>query len=178
MKRPCSRACAQQKEYSCDAANVQAELCTEDELGSFILSSNATAEATNPIISRAIHLRDPKPVNYPIKKTGYYCVGTYGYSVREYKAVVEFRNAYGELPAAQIAKLPFYGGLAIVYAVVGAYVDACASLFDRSLLTTARFWAFLYVQNRHDICEYHCIKLQRLTYLFCLQYLYRTISPP
>lgn len=52
---------------------------------------------------------------------------------REYTAVVEFRNAYGELPAAQIAKLPFYGGLTIVYAVVGA------------------FWAFLYVQNRHDI---------------------------
>lgn len=50
-----------------------------------------------------------------------------------YKAVVEFRNAYGELPGAQIPKLPFYGGLAIVYAVVGA------------------FWAFLYVQNRSDV---------------------------
>ena len=47
--------------------------------------------------------------------------------------MVEFRNAYGELPAAQIAKLPFYGGITIVYAVIGA------------------FWAFLYVQHRHDI---------------------------
>ncbi|MCJ1299680.1 hypothetical protein MMC08_002473 [Hypocenomyce scalaris] len=122
-----------EKEFSCNDANVQASLCTEEELGSFILSANATEAAMNPIISRAIHIRDPKPVNYPIKNTGYYCVGTYGYSAQEYKAVVEFRNAYGELPAAQIAKLPFYGGLAIVYAVVGA------------------FWAFLYVQNRHDI---------------------------
>lgn len=120
---------AQQKEFSCNGANVQAGLCTEEELGSFILSANATAKASSPIISRAIHLRDPTPVNYPIKKTGYYCVGTYGYSVQEYKAVVTFRNAYGELPAAQIAKLPFYGGLAIVYAVVGAYVDICASMF-------------------------------------------------
>lgn len=44
-----------------------------------------------------------------------------------------FQNAYGELPAAQIAKLPFYGGITIVYAVIGM------------------FWGFLYVQNRHDI---------------------------
>ena len=58
-----------------------------------------------------------------VKKTGYYCVWTWGYSAAEYKGVVEFRNAYGELPAAQIAKLPFYGGLSIVYAVIGAYVD-------------------------------------------------------
>lgn len=46
---------------------------------------------------------------------------------------MEWRNAFGELPAAQIAKLPFYGGLTIVYAVLGI------------------FWAFLYVQNRSDI---------------------------
>ena len=51
----------------------------------------------------------------------------------EYTAAIEFRNAYGELPAAQIAKLPFYGGMTLVYAVMGI------------------FWAFLYVQHRHDI---------------------------
>jgi hypothetical protein len=67
-------------------------------------------------------------------RTGYYCVATKSYMEgQEYTAVLEFRNAYGELPAAQIAKLPFYGGITIVYAVIGA------------------FWAFLYVQNRHDI---------------------------
>lgn len=50
-----------------------------------------------------------------------------------YQAVIEFRNAFGELPAAQIPKLPFYGGLTIVYAVMGI------------------FWGFLYFQNRSDI---------------------------
>lgn len=50
-------------------------------------------------------------------------MSTYGYSGQDYTAVVEFRNAYGELPAAQIAKLPFYGGLTIVYAVIGMYVS-------------------------------------------------------
>lgn len=90
----------------------------------------------------AINLKDPSSINYPTKsaaknsvlRTGYYCVATAALSEDlEYRAIVTFRNAYGELPAAQIAKLPFYGGLTIVYAVVGA------------------FWGFLYVQNRHDI---------------------------
>jgi hypothetical protein len=72
------------------------------------------------MLTQAIHLKDPPAVNYPVKKTGYYCVGTYGYTKNDFTAVVTFRNAYGELPAAQIAKLPFYGGLTIAYAVVGA----------------------------------------------------------
>lgn len=57
-----------------------------------------------------------------MKKTGFYCVSTYAFSGHDYQGVVEFRNAYGELPAAQIAKLPFYGGLTIVYAVFGVLV--------------------------------------------------------
>ena len=79
--------------------------------------------STNLVFTQAVHLKDPGlPINYEIKKTGYYCVGTTSYTPVdvEYKATVEFRNAYGELPAAQIAKLPFYGGITIVYAVVGA----------------------------------------------------------
>jgi hypothetical protein len=92
----------------------------------------------------AIHLNDPKPINYPVAngekklaiKTGYYCVAAQPYTDNpdvEFEAIVTFRNAYGELQAAQIAKLPFYGGITIVYFVVLA------------------FWGFLYFQNRHDI---------------------------
>lgn len=69
-----------------------------------------------------VQLNDPKQITYEIKKTGYYCVATKGISDVDYKAAVEFRNAYGELPAAQIAKLPFYGALTIVYAVIGMSV--------------------------------------------------------
>lgn len=97
-------------------------------------------------------MKDPQAVNYPIKKTGYYCVGTWGYSAEKYKAVVEFRNAFGELQAAQIAKLPFYGGLTIVYAVMAMWVFILAAE-DFHQLTVPRFWGFLYVQNRHDICK-------------------------
>lgn len=70
-----------------------------------------------------VDLKDPKSIKYDIKKTGYYCVATKGLSDVKYKAAVEFRNAYGELPAAQIAKLPFYGALTIVYAVIGMSVS-------------------------------------------------------
>ena len=121
------------KETICDTENVGAGLCTNDQLGAFILAVNATEKSKNPINTQAIHLKDPPATNYPIRKTGFYCVSTYAYSDQDYTAVVEFRNSYGELPAAQIAKLPFYGGLTITYAVMGA------------------FWAFLYVQNRSDI---------------------------
>ncbi|KAI9759007.1 MAG: cytoplasmic tRNA 2-thiolation protein 2 [Chaenotheca gracillima] len=120
-------------EVICDNENVQAKLCNETEIGQFILSEDEDEKSRHTIVTQAIHLKDPKPINYPITRTGYYCVGTFGYSAENYKGLVEFRNAYGELPAAQIAKLPFYGGLSIVYAVIGA------------------FWAFLYVQHRHDI---------------------------
>ena len=121
------------RETICDPENVDRKLCTQEQIGSFILAPNATDVSLNPIISMAIRLKDPAPVNYPIRKTGFYCVSTYAYSNAPYNAIVEFRNSYGELPAAQIAKLPFYGGLTITYAVLGA------------------FWAFLYVQNRGDI---------------------------
>ena len=79
-------------------------------------------------------MKDVKPINYPVKKTGYYCVGTYGYSTEKYEATVVFRNSYGELPAAQIPKLPFYGGLTIVYAVIGAY--GLLIRFPKSFLLT------------------------------------------
>ncbi|KAL8940502.1 MAG: hypothetical protein Q9216_002789 [Gyalolechia sp. 2 TL-2023] len=103
------------------------------ELGAFILSPNAS-DSRNQILSYKVNLKDPEAPLYQVERTGYYCVISAPFSDdAEYKGKVEFRNAYGNLPAAQIAKLPFYAGITIVYAVIGI------------------FWGFLYVQNRHDI---------------------------
>ena len=102
----------------CDEASIAADLCKQEQAGEFILDASTSEKSKNPVITKAIHLKDPEEVNYPIKKTGYYCVGTYGFTGSDYKATVEFRNAYGELQASQIAKLPFYGALTIVYAVL------------------------------------------------------------
>ena len=112
-----------QKEYICNEEMVQAKYCNNTDIGAFILSENALRESQSLIISQAIHLNDdPKPIQYAVKRTGFYCVLTQGYTADSYSGVVVFRNSYGELPAAQIPKLPFYGGLTITYAVIGAYV--------------------------------------------------------
>ena len=74
------------------------------------------------MLTTTIHLNEPRAINYPVRETGFYCVSTYAFSGQDYKAIVSFNNAYGQLPATQIAKLPFYGALTIVYAVIGAYV--------------------------------------------------------
>lgn len=100
------------------------------------MAANATEKSKNLILTDAIHLKDSKPIKYEIKKTGYYCVLTDKYTANDYTAVVEFRNAYGELPATQIPKLPFYGGITILYALV------------------AVFWGFLYYQHHADICMF------------------------
>ncbi|CZS95574.1 related to PTM1-member of the major facilitator superfamily [Rhynchosporium agropyri] len=124
------------KEFICDTESIDNKFCNANQTGEFIMSENATEISKNLLFTKAVHLKDPGlPINYAIKKTGYFCVGTTAFSPSDvqYTATVEFRNAYGELPAAQIAKLPFYGGITVVYAVIGA------------------FWAFLYAQHRHDI---------------------------
>ncbi|KAF3483449.1 PTM1 [Arthroderma uncinatum] len=123
-----------QKKLICDAPSVDAKLCAQNELGSFILAPNATDKAKSPLISLAVNMTDPKPIKYPVSKSGFYCVTTYPFTDGlEYHGVVTFRNAYGELPATQVPKLPFYGGLTILYALMGV------------------FWGFLYAQHRHDI---------------------------
>ncbi|KAL8680396.1 MAG: hypothetical protein Q9186_003425 [Xanthomendoza sp. 1 TL-2023] len=124
---------APEKEYICTQANIDKKYCNSTELGHFILSPNAS-DSRNQILSTKINLKDPQAPKYDVQKTGYYCVGSSPFSDgAKYKGKVEFRNAYGRLPAAQIAKLPFYAGITIAYAVIGI------------------FWAFLYAQNRHDI---------------------------
>ncbi|KAF2762557.1 hypothetical protein EJ05DRAFT_459313 [Pseudovirgaria hyperparasitica] len=117
----------------CDDRNVSEGLCKEEDKGKFILTDDVE-ESRVAVRTDTVSLKEPHAVNYPILKTGYYCVATTSLvDGVDYTAVIEFRNAFGELPAAQIPKLPFYGGMTIVYAVIGA------------------FWAFLYVQHRQDI---------------------------
>ncbi|KAF8450028.1 integral membrane protein [Kalaharituber pfeilii] len=120
--------------YICDDDAVTLELCNKTDIGKFITTPETNSSSSGTIFTTAVNLKDPgEPMEYKIVKTGYYCVQTLKFTADKYNAVVVFQNSYGELPGSQIAKLPFYGGLTVVYAVVGA------------------FWAFLYVQHRVDI---------------------------
>jgi uncharacterized membrane protein YjfL (UPF0719 family) len=107
--------------------------CTKEQVGQFLLRPNATRKSINKMQTAAIHLDRDGPLRYPIENTGYYCIFTDTFTASKYEAVVEFRNAYGELPASQIPKLLFYSGMTILYAVA------------------AILWGFLYYQHRSDI---------------------------
>jgi hypothetical protein len=119
----------------CDQGAVDAGSCKEEEIGAFMLAGNATEASRNQMLTQAIHLNNPPAVRYPVRKTGYYCIVTNAFTSpdEKYSAITEFRNAFGELPAAQIAKLPFYAAITIIYAFL------------------ALGWAGLYYLNRHDI---------------------------
>ena len=121
------------KVYFCREDAVKAGLCNSTDIGKFVLEADTAKKSRGSIYTEAIKLKDAKPLRYEIKRTGYYCVQAYGFSAKSFEAILTFRNSYGELPGAQIAKLPFYGGLTIVYAVIGI------------------LWGFLYVQHRRDI---------------------------
>ncbi|KAK4179643.1 lung seven transmembrane receptor-domain-containing protein [Triangularia setosa] len=121
------------REAICRPKDVELGYCKEADLGEFILAPNATDLSENLILTKAVHLKKSTPIKYAITKTGYYCVITDQFTDNDYEAIVEFRNAYGELPATQIPKLPFYGGITILYALVLVY------------------WGFLYYQHRTDI---------------------------
>ncbi|CZR41271.1 uncharacterized protein FPRO_10860 [Fusarium proliferatum ET1] len=112
---------------------VKQGYCNKTDIGKFILHPDVHKKSSSVVLTKAVHLNDAAPINYAIKKTGYYCVLTDVVNTKKYDLVVEYRNAYGELEATQIPKLPFYGGMSILYALLAAY------------------WGFLYYQHRHDI---------------------------
>lgn len=101
-----------------------------------------------------------------MKRTGYYCVGTYAFSDKDYSGVVEFRNAFGELPAAQIAKLPFYAAMTVIYAFAALAWGALYWLHRHDILAVQNYitailvflvvemfmiWLFYDFQNRHGL---------------------------
>ena len=151
-------------QYICDKPSKEAGLC--DKLGSFIIANNATEVSKSQIVSEAIHLNNPPAVNYAVKRTGYYCVGTFAYDEENYNGVVTFRNAFGELPAAQIPKLPFYAAMTMVYAFAALAWGALYWLHRHDILAVQNYitailvflvvemfmtWLFYDYQNRHGL---------------------------
>lgn len=155
-----------QRTYICDQAAVDENLCPSNKLGAFILAANESSVRQSRIISEAIPLTKPQPIKYPVVHTGYYCVGTFGFSDEPYRAVVEFRNAFGELPAAQIPKLPFYAAITVIYAFLAIGWGLLYYLHRRDVLPVQNYitailvflvlemfmtWLFYDFQNRHGL---------------------------
>lgn len=101
-------------EYICNEEAVRDNLCLADELGNFLFDSDIT---NTTILSDLLSQLGQANITYPIERTGYYCVLTYSPEITKYKGVVNFQNAFGQLSASEIPKLPAYGILTICYAV-------------------------------------------------------------
>ncbi|ODQ64621.1 hypothetical protein NADFUDRAFT_47254 [Nadsonia fulvescens var. elongata DSM 6958] len=123
--------------YICDQNAINEKLCSEENLGTFIIPKKDSDNFKNlfaPVVSKKVNLKDPNSLVYDIQKSGYYCIGTYPSSDKvKYKVVGNMQNAFGNLPASDIPKLMFYGIFALIYGVLFA------------------FWLFAYYQNRDDI---------------------------
>lgn len=105
-----------QKKYICDDTAINdLQVCDESHRGNFIINSNITN--TTIMTSHLTHL-GPGNINYLVNRTGYYCISTFTKDTVNYKGVVNFQNAFGQLSASEIPNLPAYGILALCYAIV------------------------------------------------------------
>lgn len=102
------------KVYVCTQAAVDRGLCEKKLLGKFLVDSDVTN--TTVYTAQLTHLGQAN-ITYLVEKTGYYCVSTYLLSHTKYRGVVNFQNAFGQLSASEIPKLPAYGILTLCYAV-------------------------------------------------------------
>ncbi|KAL5494927.1 hypothetical protein ACEPAI_389 [Sanghuangporus weigelae] len=149
-----------QKTYVCTSDAVKGGFCDNINLGKFIIdlpqgrSLNETSFWTQRVGFRWDNTSssDPEadvfwyeePINYPVKKTGFYCVAivpvtvfpedsdeTTSVSTRQtdtdvpyhppYSGVILFKNTFdGNLPASDYPKVNFYFAMALVYVVMAA----------------------------------------------------------
>ncbi|PYI06044.1 hypothetical protein BO78DRAFT_445774 [Aspergillus sclerotiicarbonarius CBS 121057] len=108
MRRPGSN----EKEVFCTKQNIQNELCTESQLGQFLISEKATRRAAYPFITRAVNLSSPISIQYPVEKPGFYCAALYGFSASSFSATLQAIEPKTTLPAFRV-------GLQAVYRYLG-----------------------------------------------------------
>ncbi|RFU73056.1 membrane ptm1 [Trichoderma arundinaceum] len=114
---------SQDKEVLCDPNNVERKLCTEKEIGAFLISDHARAKAKHPMITRAVNLTKPIAIVYPVQGPGYFCVATYGYSAKSYSGILLAMETNSILPAfreklrvAYIYLMPLWAFLSFIWA--------------------------------------------------------------
>ncbi|KAG0288371.1 hypothetical protein BGZ96_007845 [Linnemannia gamsii] len=132
------------KKFVCDTPAQTAGLCTEAQLGQPIID---TAESTSigwkPLDFSLQAKEGIQYYEYPVEKTGYYCVVAWTVSVNDqdsfYTGVIEFNNKYGTLAGSDFPKLPFYGALSLIYMSIGiVWMVLCAKHW-REILTVQHF---------------------------------------
>lgn len=108
---PSSRRSNPQPIYICDTAALKAGICTEEQSGQVIVDttepSTVVTKALNFSLEESLGIRF---VDYPVHKTGYYCVMTWPLDVNglesTYSGAIEFNNNFGLLAGTDFPKLP------------------------------------------------------------------------
>jgi hypothetical protein len=107
------------KRYICDEELINEGLCTNDQIYQFLYKDNVTSLA--PIKTDVLTDLGTNDFSYIVSDTGYYCIAAfnppYEDKLNNFDMIVNFHNAFGNLPASEIPLLSLYGLLAVVYAV-------------------------------------------------------------
>lgn len=101
--------------YICTTKAIGLGLCDESQSGNFLTDGDVS---NTTVITGLIDRLGKVPLTYHVEETGYYCVATYTSKDESMLGYVNFQNAFGELSASEIPKLPAYGILTVCYAVI------------------------------------------------------------
>ncbi|KAF9213199.1 hypothetical protein BGZ59_005721 [Podila verticillata] len=130
--------------YICDTAALKAGVCSEAEKGQAIIDTSVASTVQSKVLDFGVEEEEGDQFFfYPIKKTGFYCVKAWPLMVNQKEAIFEghvrFNNHHGALAGSDYPKLPFYGALSLIYAVIGiAWMVLCAKHW-REILTVQHF---------------------------------------
>jgi hypothetical protein len=137
--------------YICTLSALQDGLCKEEELGHFITSPTMPI-AEHTIFTQSVRfdtVGERGPFRYPVRRTGYYCVGvvpittdTSSEAQSSFTGVVDFENIFpGHLPASEYPKIFVRSNLGIQR---GRGTDATCSIavlrVARSHLPRSWYW--------------------------------------
>ncbi|XBW37211.1 hypothetical protein QEN19_002793 [Hanseniaspora menglaensis] len=109
----------------CDEEAIAHKMCNSSQKNQFLIETEVydpITETTNlanaEILTFYQNHTGLYDLKYQVEKSGYYCALTYSNNGNlDYSAVVNFRNAFGQLPASEVNNLALYGLLAVFYAV-------------------------------------------------------------
>ncbi|PWI69365.1 hypothetical protein PCL_01012 [Purpureocillium lilacinum] len=120
-----------EKEVLCTTKNSQSGLCSESQLGEFLISDKARRHARHPFITRAVNLSSPVSLHYPVTGPGFYCVAAVGFTAKTFSATMTAIDPVsGSLPA-------FRGGELLLYQYLGpAWIVLAAAWMLRAFETS------------------------------------------
>ncbi|KAI9313110.1 lung seven transmembrane receptor-domain-containing protein [Dichotomocladium elegans] len=133
-------------QYTCDDEAIAQKLCDASSYGQFLINN---VDENTSIFTTAIDFsKTPTSENegalYKVNETGYYCVtiipaNLENETLSSFDAWVEWKNPYGNLPAADYPKLLFYGVFSLIYLVVGIFWAVQTFRYWRDILPVQHF---------------------------------------